>query len=198
MAKSLKELREEARACQDCPLWANATQTVFGAGDPHSRVMLVGEQPGDEEDKKGLPFVGPAGRLLDRALEAAGVNREHLYVTNAVKHFKWQLRGKRRLHKTPAQREIDACHQWLEGEIQTVKPHVIVALGATAAKAIIGPQFKVSIQRGQFVESPLAPYVFATFHPSALLRLQEEEEKEMAFAQLVKDLKLINKALERP
>jgi DNA polymerase len=189
MAKTLKELREEARSCQDCPLWANATQTVFGAGDPHARVMLVGEQPGDEEDKKGL---------LDRALEAAGVNREHLYVTNAVKHFKWQLRGKRRLHKTPAQREIDACHQWLEGEIQTVKPHVIVALGATAAKAVIGRDFKVSIQRGQFVESPLAPYVFATFHPSALLRLQEEEEKEAAFMQLVKDLKLINKALDRP
>jgi uracil-DNA glycosylase family protein len=198
MPKTLKELREEARACQDCPLWANATQTVFGAGDPHARVMLVGEQPGDEEDKKGLPFVGPAGRLLDRALEAAGVNREHLYVTNAVKHFKWQLRGKRRLHKTPAQREIDACHQWLDGEIKTVKPHVIVALGATAAKAVIGHDFKVSIQRGQFVESPHAPYVFATFHPSALLRLQEEEEKEAAFAQLVKDLKLINKALDRP
>jgi DNA polymerase len=199
MAKSpLDELRNAAKGCQDCPLWANATQTVFGAGDPHARVMLVGEQPGDEEDKKGLPFVGPAGRLLDRALEAAGVDRQHLYVTNAVKHFKWQLRGKRRLHKTPAQREIDACHQWLEGEIRTVKPHVIVALGATAAKAIIGPQFKVSVQRGQFVESPLAPYVFATFHPSALLRLQEEEEKEAAFAQLVKDLKLINKALERP
>jgi uracil-DNA glycosylase family protein len=196
--KSLKELREEARGCQDCPLWANATQTVFGAGDPHARVMLVGEQPGDEEDKKGLPFVGPAGRLLDRALEAAGVDREHIYITNAVKHFKWQLRGKRRLHKTPAQREIDACRQWLEGEIQAVKPHVIVALGATAAKALIGPQFKVSVDRGRFVESPLAPYVFATFHPSALLRLQDEEEKETAFEQLVKDLKLINKALERP
>lgn len=198
MAKSLKELREEARSCQDCPLWANATQTVFGAGDPHARVMLVGEQPGDEEDKKGLPFVGPAGRLLDRALEAAGVERAHLYVTNAVKHFKWQLRGKRRLHKTPAQREIDACHQWLEGEIQAVRPHVIVALGATAAKALIGPQFKVSVDRGRFVESPLARYVFATFHPSALLRLREEEEKEAALEQLVKDLKLINKALERP
>ena len=198
MEKSLKELREEARGCQDCPLWANATQTVFGAGDPHARVMLVGEQPGDEEDKKGLPFVGPAGRLLDRALEAAGVERAHLYVTNAVKHFKWQLRGKRRLHKTPAQREIDACHQWLEGEIRTVKPHVIVALGATAAKALIGAQFKVSVQRGQFVESPLAPYVFATFHPSALLRLRDEEEKEAAFEQLVKDLKLINRARERP
>jgi uracil-DNA glycosylase family protein len=196
--KSLKELREEARACQDCPLWANATQTVFGAGDPHARVMLVGEQPGDEEDKKGLPFVGPAGRLLDRALEAAGVERAHIYITNAVKHFKWQLRGKRRLHKTPAQREIEACHQWLEGEIQAVRPHVIVALGATAAKALLGPQFKVSVQRGRFVESPLAPYVLATFHPSALLRLRDEEEKEAAFEQLVKDLKLINKALGRP
>jgi uracil-DNA glycosylase len=197
MAKSLKELREEARSCQDCPLWANATQTVFGAGDPHARVMLVGEQPGDEEDKKGLPFVGPAGRLLDRALEAARVDREHLYVTNAVKHFKWQLRGKRRLHKTPAQREIDACHQWLEKEIENIQPHVIVALGSTAAKAIIGRDFKVSVQRGQFVDSPLAPYVFATFHPSALLRLREEEEREVAFKQLVKDLRLIRKALAR-
>ena len=195
MAKSLKQLKEDARGCRDCPLWANATQTVFGAGDPHARVMLVGEQPGDEEDKKGLPFVGPAGRLLDRALEAAGVAREHLYVTNAVKHFKWQLRGKRRLHKTPAQREIDACHQWLEREIQAVRPHVIVALGATAARAVISKDFKVSTMRGQFVESPLAPHVFATFHPSALLRLRDEAEKEAAFEQLVKDLKLINKAL---
>jgi uracil-DNA glycosylase len=194
----LDKLRRQARKCQDCPLWANATQTVFGAGDPHARVMLVGEQPGDEEDKKGLPFVGPAGRLLDRALEAAGVEREHLYVTNAVKHFKWQPRGKRRLHKTPAQREIDACHQWLEREVQTVKPQVIVALGATAAKAVIGPHFKVSVQRGQFVDSALAPHVFATFHPSALLRLREEEEKEAAFKQLVGDLKLIQKALSGP
>jgi DNA polymerase len=191
---SLKELREAARRCRDCPLWANATQTVFGAGDPHARVMLVGEQPGDEEDRKGLPFVGPAGRLLDRALEAAGVEREHLYVTNAVKHFKWQARGKRRLHKTPAQREIDACRQWLEGEVRSVKPRVIVALGATAAKAIIGPHFRVSVERGRFVESPLAPYVFATFHPSALLRLRDEGEKEAAFKQLVTDLKLIKRA----
>jgi len=198
MPKSLKQLREEAHACQACPLWANATQTVFGAGDPHARVMLVGEQPGDEEDKKGLPFVGPAGRLLDKALEAAGVDREHLYVTNAVKHFKWQLRGKRRLHKTPAQREVDACRQWLEQEIAAVKPHVIVALGSTAAKAVIGKDFKVSIQRGQFVESPLAAHVFATLHPSALLRLQDEEERAMAFEQFAKDLSLIKKALERP
>lgn len=192
MAKSLRKLREDARACRDCPLWANATQTVFGAGDPHARVMLVGEQPGDEEDRKGLPFVGPAGRLLDRALEAAGVERERLYVTNAVKHFKWQPRGKRRLHKTPAQREIDACHQWLEREIDAVKPHVIVALGATAARAVIGKDFKVSVSRGQLVESPLAPRVFATLHPSALLRLKDEAEREAAFEQFVGDLKLIN------
>jgi uracil-DNA glycosylase len=198
MVKSLKQLREDARKCQDCTLWANATQTVFGAGAPDGRVMLVGEQPGDEEDKKGLPFVGPAGRLLDRALEAAGVQRDDIYVTNAVKHFKWQARGKRRLHKTPAQREIDACHQWLEGEIAAVKPHVIVCLGATAAKAVISREFKVSTQRGQFTESALAPYVFATFHPSALLRLQDEAEKEAAFEQLVNDLKLIKKALARP
>jgi uracil-DNA glycosylase len=197
MAESLKRLREQARACRDCPLWANATQTVFGAGDPHARVMLVGEQPGDEEDKKGLPFVGPAGRLLDRALEAAGVGREHLYVTNAVKHFKWQLRGKRRLHKTPAQREVDACRQWLEREIEAVKPQVIVALGATAARAVIGKDFKVSLMRGQFVDSPLAPYVFATLHPSALLRLKDDAEKEAAFEHLVTDLKLIHKALTK-
>ena len=195
MAKSIEQLREDARACRDCPLWANATQTVFGAGDPHARVVLVGEQPGDEEDRKGLPFVGPAGRLLDRALEAAGVDREHLYVTNAVKHFKWQLRGKRRLHKTPAQREIDACRQWLEREIQAVQPDVIVALGATAARAVIGKDFKVSVMRGQFVDSPLAPCVFATFHPSALLRMKDEAEKETAFEQLVNDLRLITEAL---
>ena len=193
----LDQIREDARKCQDCPLWANATQTVFGAGDPHARVMLVGEQPGDEEDKKGLPFVGPAGRLLNRALEAAGVDREHLYVTNAVKHFKWQLRGKRRLHKTPAQREVDACHQWLEREIATVKPHVIVALGSTAAKAVISKDFKVSIDRGKFVDSPLAPHVFATLHPSALLRMQDED-RELAFKAFVKDLALIKKALQRP
>ena len=197
MAKTLNQLREEARGCQNCTLWANATQTVFGAGDPHARVMLVGEQPGDEEDKKGLPFVGPAGRLLDQALAEAGVDREHLYVTNAVKHFKWELRGKRRLHKTPAQREIDACHQWLQGEIPAVKPQVIVCLGSTAAKAVISKNFKVSTQRGAFVESPLAPYVFATLHPSALLRVQEEEDRELAFKQFVRDLSLIKQALAR-
>ena len=195
---TVKKLREEAKSCRDCPMWANATQTVFGAGDPHARVMLVGEQPGDEEDRKGLPFVGPAGRLLDRALEAAGVDREQLYVTNAVKHFKWQLRGKRRLHKTPAQREIDACHQWLEQEIATVKPQVICCLGSTAAKAVISKDFKVSVQRGKFVASPAARHVFATLHPSALLRLRDEDEKEEAFRHLVRDLSLIKQALSGP
>jgi DNA polymerase len=198
MPQTLKALREEARKCQACPLWANATQTVFGAGSPHARVMLVGEQPGDEEDKQGLPFVGPAGRLLDRALEAAGVDRDEVYITNAVKHFKWQARGKRRLHKTPAQREIDACHPWLERELATVKPHVVVCLGATAARAVIRKEFKVSAQRGQFVASAAAPYVFATLHPSALLRLRDEAEKQAAFEQFVKDLKLISRALGRP
>jgi DNA polymerase len=198
MPQTLKILRDEARKCQACALWANATQTVFGAGAPHARVMLVGEQPGDEEDRKGLPFVGPAGRLLDRALEAAGVERDEIYITNAVKHFKWEARGKRRLHKTPAQREIDACHPWLERELATVKPHVVVCLGATAAKAVISKGFKVSTQRGQFVESAAAPYVFATLHPSALLRLRDEAEKEAAFEHFVKDLKLIQRALGRP
>ena len=195
MEKTLERLRQEARRCRDCPLWANATQTVFGAGDPHARVMLVGEQPGDEEDRKGLPFVGPAGRLLGRALEAAGVEREHLYVTNAVKHFKWEARGKRRLHKTPAQREIDACHQWIEREIEAVQPVVIACLGATAARSLLGRDFRVSAMRGRFVENPHAPYAFATYHPSALLRLRNEKEKEAAFDQLVKDLILIRKAL---
>jgi uracil-DNA glycosylase len=198
MPQTLKALREEARKCQACPLWANATQTVFGAGSPHARVMLVGEQPGDEEDKKGLPFIGPAGRLLDRALAAAGVERGEVYITNAVKHFKWQARGKRRLHKTPAQREIDACHQWLERELATVRPQVVACLGATAAKAVISRDFKVSAQCGEFVTSSAAPYVFATLHPSALLRLRDHAEREAAFAAFVEDLKLIARALSRP
>ena len=194
-ASTLDALKRAAASCTNCDLYKNATQTVFGEGAPRAGIVLVGEQPGHEEDLAGHPFVGPAGRLLDVALAEAGLDRARLYVTNAVKHFKWQARGKRRLHKTPAQREIDACRQWLEREVQAVKPHVIVALGATAAKSIIGPRFKVSLQRGRFVESPLAPFVFATFHPSALLRLREEEEKEAAFKQLVGDLKLIKKAL---
>ena len=196
MANPLEELEKRARSCRDCPLWAHATQTVFGAGDAHAKVMLVGEQPGDEEDRKGLPFVGPAGRLLDRALEAAGIDRRELYVTNAVKHFKFELRGKRRLHKTPAQREVEACLQWLEAEIQAIKPRIIVCLGATAARALLGSAFRVSIMRGRFIESAYAPFVFATLHPSALLRLRDEAERDEAFKRFVEDLALIRKALE--
>lgn len=193
--KSLPGLREAAKACRDCPLWETATQTVFGEGSARSEVMLVGECPGDQEDLQGHPFVGPAGRLLDRALAEAGVDRKTVYLTNAVKHFKWEPRGKRRLHKTPAQREIDACRQWLEGEIRVIRPRVIGCLGATAAKALLGPGFRVSTHRGRFVTSPHAGFVFATFHPSALLRLRDESERAAAFRQLVEDLSLIRKAL---
>jgi uracil-DNA glycosylase len=193
-SSSMASLRRAAANCRDCPLWENATQTVFGAGDEHARVMLVGEQPGDMEDLEGEPFVGPAGKLLDRALDQANVERSQLYVTNAVKHFKWQPRGKRRLHKTPAQREIDACRQWLEAEIRVVQPKVIVCLGATAAKALLGADFRITQRRGQFVQSVMAPFVFATFHPSALLRLKDEEERAAAFDKLVDDLSLIRRA----
>jgi uracil-DNA glycosylase len=194
--KSLSGLREAARDCRDCPLWENATQTVFGEGAARAEAMLVGEQPGDQEDLQGHPFVGPAGQLLDRALAEAGVERKLVYVTNAVKHFKWEPRGKRRLHKTPAQREIDACRQWLEGEIRAIRPRVIACLGATAAKALLGPDFRVTTQRGRYVTSPRAEFVFATFHPSALLRLRDAQERETAFRQLVGDLSLIRRALE--
>ena len=191
MADALKMLREDARGCRNCPLWRNATQTVFGEGSPRARIMLVGEQPGDEEDRRGLPFVGPGGRLLDRALEAAGVDRGTLYITNAVKHFKWQLRGKRRLHKTPAQREIEACRPWLEAEIKALQPEAIVCLGATAARALLGRDFKVSRSRGKLVDSPHAAKVFATYHPSAILRVRGEEERAAAFNLLVRDLGLL-------
>ncbi len=195
--KTIAGLKDAAKDCRDCPLWENATQTVFGEGSSRAEVMLVGEQPGDQEDLQGHPFVGPAGQLLDRALAEAGVERRLVYVTNAVKHFKWEPRGKRRLHKTPAQREIDACRQWLEGEIRVIRPRVIACLGATAAKALLGPQFCVSSERGRYVTSPHAEYVFATFHPSALLRLRDAQERQAAFRQLVEDLALIRRALEK-
>jgi uracil-DNA glycosylase len=191
MAEALKLLREDARDCRNCPLWKNATQTVFGAGPPRASIMLVGEQPGDEEDRRGQPFVGPAGRLLDRALEAAGIDRATLYVTNAVKHFKWEPRGKRRLHKTPAQREVAACRPWLEAEIAALRPQVIGCLGATAAKALLGPDFRVSVSRGRLVQSIYAPRVFATLHPSAILRVRGAAEREAAFNSLVRDLALL-------
>jgi DNA polymerase len=196
MAETLNKLREAAKSCRDCPLWQDATQTVFGAGSRQAKIMLIGEQPGDEEDRQGLPFVGPAGKLLDRALAAANVDREHVYITNAVKHFKWQLRGKRRMHKTPAQREVAACMQWLEREMAVLKPTVIVCLGATAARALLGSAFRVSTMRGQFIDSAHAKFVYATLHPSALLRVPGEQARHEAFDQFVDDLKLIHKAIK--
>src|SRR3954466_12137753 len=168
MAESLKMLREDARDCRNCPLWKNATQTVFGAGASHARIMLVGEQPGDEEDRRGEPFVGPAGRLLDRALEAAGVDRSTIYVTNAVKHFKWEPRGRRRLHARPDPVEIDACRGWLLAELDALKPAMILCLGATAGQSFVGRGFRVHRDRGKPMPTPWAPWFMATYHPSAL------------------------------
>jgi len=186
----LEHLREEAAGCQACPLWASATQTVFGEGNPKAIIMFVGEQPGDEEDKTGHPFVGPAGRLLDHAMEEAGIDRKQTYVTNAVKHFKWEPRGKRRMHKTPAQQEIAACYQWLEREIKTLAPQLIVGLGATACRALLGAKFKITDGRGRFYRVPSLPEVFATFHPSYILRLREPA-RETAHQQFISDLKLV-------
>jgi DNA polymerase len=188
-ARKLEALREQARECTNCPLYKNATQTVFGEGNPRARMMLVGEQPGDVEDREGHPFVGPAGRILDQALGEAGISRASLYVTNAVKHFKWEPRGKRRIHKTPAQREIDACYQWLESEMETVKPRVIVCLGATAAKALLGPRFRITRQRGQVQSRDGLPDVIATWHPSYLLRLKDRPGGDEAYKEFVGDLK---------
>jgi uracil-DNA glycosylase family protein len=185
----LEGLRERAAGCRNCPLWANATQTVFGEGSPRARLMFVGEQPGDAEDRQGHPFVGPAGRILDQGLAEAGIDRKRVYVTNAVKHFKWEPRGKRRLHKTPAQREIEACYQWLEGEIQAVQPRLIVALGATAAKALLGPRFRITQGRGQLQVREGLPDVLATYHPSFLLRIKDRPEGEEAYRQFVDDLR---------
>src|SRR5436190_717111 len=164
---SLGSLREAAAGCQACPLWRTGTQTVFGEGAARSELMLVGEQPGDREDREGHPFVGPAGRLLDEALEEAGIDRTRAYVTNVVKHFKWQARGKRRIHAKPAWSEIAACRPWLDAELTVVKPQVLVCLGATAAQALLGRSFRVTRERGKPVESDLAPHVLATIHPSA-------------------------------
>ena len=184
----LEALRRRAAACRDCPLWANATQTVFGEGRPRARLMLVGEQPGDAEDREGHPFVGPAGSVLDAALAAAGIERRAVYVTNAVKHFKWEPRGKRRMHKTPAQREVDACRQWLEAEIAAVRPRLIVALGATAAKALLGRDFRITVSRGQLQSPPGLPPVIATFHPSWILRTRSRPEGPGIEAAFVADL----------
>jgi len=185
----LEGLREKAAGCTDCPLYANATQTVFGEGSPRARIMVVGEQPGDVEDREGHPFVGPAGRILDQGLAEAGIARRMIYVTNAVKHFKWEPRGKRRLHKSPAQREIDACYQWLEGEMEAVRPALVVALGATAAKVLLGPRFRITQGRGQVQRREGLPDVIATYHPSFLLRIKDRPEWQETYGQFVDDLK---------
>ncbi|HEX6997139.1 MAG TPA: UdgX family uracil-DNA binding protein [Gammaproteobacteria bacterium] len=193
--RTLPALRTAAALCKGCPLWRNATQTVFGAGPADARIMLVGEVPGDREDLAGEPFVGPAGRLLDEALEAAGIARADVYVTNVVKHFKWQPRGKRRLHRKPSAEEIRACLPWLEAEIDLVRPEALVCLGATAAQALLGRGFLVSEQRGRFVPSPLARYVTATVHPSALLRLRDHTERAAGLRRFVADLAAVRGAL---
>ena len=194
--RSLKAFREAATECRGCHLWRGSTQTVFGEGRKSSRILLVGEQPGDKEDLEGAPFVGPAGRVLDAALDAAGIDRRLAYVTNVVKHFKWEPRGKVRLHKTPNAAEIHACRPWLEAELRTLRPSVLVCLGATAAKALLGASFKVSEQRGQFVDSELAPSVLATVHPSSILRT-DGPEREAAMGAFVDDLRVAATALSR-
>jgi uracil-DNA glycosylase family protein len=194
---TLETLREAAAHCTACDLYAGATQTVFGAGPADAQAMFVGEQPGDVEDKTGQPFVGPAGRLLDRALAEAGIDRSRVYVTNAVKHFKWVPRGKRRIHSKPNAQEIQACHPWLEQEIALVAPKVIVCLGATAAQALLGSAFRVTKQRGEFVPSNLAPYVLATVHPSSLLRAPDEATRHAEMARFVADLRKVAEVLKK-
>jgi DNA polymerase len=192
---TLDQVRDAAACCRACDLWKRGTQTVFGEGARPARLMLVGEQPGDVEDREGKPFVGPAGRLLDRALAEAGIDRGTVYVTNVVKHFKWEPRGKRRIHKKPNAAEIAACRPWLDTEIRLVKPHVIVCLGATAAQALLGARFRVTEHRGAFVESPLAPLVMATVHPSSLLRAPDEETRHRETRQFIQDLRKAGRAL---
>jgi uracil-DNA glycosylase len=192
---TLSTLREAAAGCRGCHLWENATQTVFGEGRKDAQVMLVGEQPGDQEDLAGAPFVGPAGRMLDRALEEAGIDRSLAYVTNAVKHFKWQARGKRRIHAKPAWSELSACRPWLDAELAVVAPRVLVCLGATAAQSLLGKDFRVTKSRGEWVDSDLAEHVTATIHPSAILRQRDDESRQAEYAAFVDDLKIVAKVL---
>ena len=186
---TIEKLREVARSCKACPLWKLGTQTVFGEGSPKARVMLVGEQPGNDEDLAGKPFVGPAGKILDRALADAGIERGEVYVTNAVKHFKWEPKGKRRKHKKPNSSEIAACRPWLQAELDAIKPDVLICLGATAAQVLIGKNFKVSQQHGKWVASELAPHVLATVHPSSILRAPDESARHAAMKEFTNDLK---------
>jgi uracil-DNA glycosylase family protein len=187
---TLSKLREAAAGCTACPLHETGTQTVFGEGSAQAEVVFVGEQPGDQEDLQGKPFVGPAGKLLDKALEDAGIDRSQVYITNVVKHFKWQARGKRRIHQKPNWSEIAACRPWLEAELDVIEPRVLVCLGATAAHALLGRDFRVSRQRGELVESNLAENVIATVHPSSILRA-DDETREREYQELVKDLKTV-------
>ncbi|MGZ3441709.1 MAG: UdgX family uracil-DNA binding protein [Polyangia bacterium] len=196
MVESLKTLREEAAGCTRCDLYRRATQTVFGEGPRHARVILVGEQPGDQEDRSGHPFVGPAGKLLDQALVAAGIDRGDVYVTNVVKHFKWEPRGKRRIHQKPTAREIAACRPWLDAELAAVRPQVLVALGATAAQALFGRSFKVTRLRGRELPSTLAPHVLATVHPSSILRAPDDETRRRELRAFVDDLTVVAKLLQ--
>jgi uracil-DNA glycosylase family protein len=192
---TLVSLRRAAATCTACPLWERGTQTVFGEGSAPARVMLVGEQPGNEEDLSGRPFVGPAGRLLDRALTAAGIDRDGVYVTNAVKHFKWEARGKRRIHQKPSPGEVRACTPWLAAEIAVVRPRAIVCLGATAAQALLGRGFKVTERRGEILATPLAPIAMATVHPSSILRAPDDETRRAELARFVADLSRLSEAL---
>lgn len=194
---TVQKVRDVARDCKACDLYKRGTQTVFGEGPSRADVMLVGEQPGDAEDLAGHPFVGPAGKLLDRALEEAGIDRARVYVTNVVKHFKWEPRGKRRIHAKPNAREIGACKPWLDTEVALVQPRVIVCLGATAAQALLGRGFRVTQQRGSFVESLLAPLVTATVHPSSILRAPDDESRRQEMRAFVSDLKKVAKALDK-
>jgi uracil-DNA glycosylase len=194
-SRSLDELRAEAADCKACDLWKTGTQTVFGEGGEKAEIVFVGEQPGDKEDLAGRPFVGPAGRVLDEGLEAAGIDRSLAYVTNAVKHFKWVARGKRRIHQKPNAAEMAACRPWLEAELAVVRPKVLVALGATAAQSLLGRQFRVTKQRGVPVESELAPRVVATVHPSSILRQETDEDRAAAMKDFVADLKVVAKLL---
>jgi uracil-DNA glycosylase family protein len=194
---SLTGLAKLAQNCKACDLWKRATQTVFGDGSPHSNVMFVGEVPGDREDREGKPFVGPAGNLLDKALEAAGIDRSFVYVTNAVKHFNWEERGKRRIHKKPRASEIAACRPWLEAEIARLSPDVIVCLGATAAQALLRKDFRVTKHRGEFVESVFAPRLTATIHPSSILRAPDEETRHQEMARFIEDLKKVARIILR-
>src|SRR5712692_6468744 len=192
---TLVSLRQAAAGCTACDLWRRGTQTVFGEGARHAAAMFVGEQPGNEEDLAGHPFVGPAGRLLDKGLAEAGIDRKQTYVTNVVKHFKWEPRGKKRIHAKPDSLEIAACRPWLEAEIAVVKPRIVVCLGATAAQALLGRKFKVTQQRGQVFASPLAPHVTATVHPSSILRAPDDETRHLEMGRFVDDLRKVADAL---